>query len=140
MIGASQWVGITLLSLAFIWGFLFVFPKSPVKQIWWSTNKLVITLADECEVRININDESFTIRVGMVAVPSIYVEKISLRVAKKRMYALNWDADEIKAIEAPYITFPKPDILNIGYYKATLYAHTTEGFSKSKKFSLIVSD
>jgi len=60
MIGVSQWVGIALLSLAVVWGFLFVNPKSPVRKIWWSTSKIGITLADNSEVRFNANDENFT--------------------------------------------------------------------------------
>ena len=138
MIGTSQLVGIILLSLAGIWGFLFVNPKSPVKKIWWSTNKLGITLADNSEITADVNEENFTIRVGMVAVPSIYVSKISLKIETKRVWALNWEPMEVKATEAPYITFPKPHHLRKGCYKGCLCAHTPDGFSKSEKFSIKV--
>ena len=140
MIGASQWVGIALLSLAGVGGVLFVNPKSPVRKIWWSTNKLGITPADNSVIRVNANDENFTIRVGMVAVPSIYVSKISLKIARIRVWALNWEPMEVKATEAPYIKFTKPHQLGKGSYNASLYAYTPEGFSKSKKFSIRVDE
>ena len=111
-----------------------------MRKIWWSTSKLGITLADNSVIRVNANDENFTIRVGMVAVPSIYVEKISLRIARIRVCALNWEPMEVKAIEAPYIKFPKPYQLGKGCYNASLCAYTPEGFSKSKKFSIKVDE
>ena len=140
MIGASQWVGIALLSLAGVCGFLFVNPKSPVRKIWWSTSKLGLTVAQNTEVRVNANDEDSAIHVGMVAVPCIYVEKVRLKIGGTRIWALNWEPMEVKAIEAPYIKFPKPHQLGKGCYNARLYAHTPEGFSKSKKFSIRVDE
>ncbi|MFC1931153.1 hypothetical protein ACFLXJ_02995 [Chloroflexota bacterium] len=138
MIGASQFVGFALFSLAVVWFFLFVNPKSPVRRIWWSTSKLGITLADSSEFGININEEEFTIRVGLFAVPAIRVDKISLKIGQTRVWASNWKPMDIKAIEAPFIKFPKPHQLGKGQYYANLKAHTPEGFSKSEKFLIKV--
>ena len=140
MIGPSQWLGAVLLALAFVVGLLFVNPKSLVRRRWWSTSKLGITLADSSVIMVNANNENFTIRVGMVAVPSINVEKISLKIERIRVWALNWEPTEIKAIEARYIKFPKLYQLGKGRYNARLYAHTSEGFSKSNRFSIKVDE
>ncbi len=141
MITISLQLGIGLIAIGFIFGFLFVYPKSPVRRQWWSiSNKLSITLADNSVIRVNANDENFTIRVGMVAMSSFYVEKISLRIARIRVRALNWEPMGVKGMEAPYIKFPKPHQLGKGCYNASLYAHTPEGFSKSKKFSIRVDE
>ena len=140
MIGPSLWAGIVLLSLAIVWGFLFVNPKSPVRKIWLSTSKLGITPADGSVFGININEENFTIRVGLVAVPAIRVDRISLKIGRIKVWASNWKPMDIKAVEAPYVTFPKPHQLGKGQYYAKLKAYTPEGFSKSNQFLIKVDE
>ena len=75
MITVSLQLGIGLFALGCILGFLFVYPKSPVRRQWWSiSNKLSITPGDNSVIRVNANDENFTIGVGTVAMSSFYVE------------------------------------------------------------------
>jgi hypothetical protein len=135
MVSISQQVGIGLIAVATIWVFLFVCPKSPVKMIWWSVScKLGITLADDSEMQIGVNEENFTIRIGLIAVPSIQIDKISLKIGHTRLWASNWTPMEVKAVESQYINFTKPLKFGKGRYDASLCAHTPDGFSKSKKF------
>ena len=137
MISISQQIGIGLIIIAVILAFLFVSPLSPVKRKWWSaSSKLGITLADDIEViHEHINQDNFTIRVGLVAVPSIQIEKICLKLGQKKLWASNWETEEIKAIESKYVSFPNPK-LGEGNFNAKLFAYTPDGVSKSQKFSI----
>ncbi len=117
MIAISQQLGIGLIISGSIWSFLFIHPKSPVRKRWWSvSSKLGITLADNSKVQLDVSEKNFTIRVGLVAVPSIQVDKISLKIGHTRLWSSNWTPMDIKALEAPYINFPMPHQLGRGYY------------------------
>ena len=81
LIGVSQQVGIGLLIVGFIGGFLFINPKSPVRERWWSTSdKLRIQVVRNEDIKLGVGEGRFTVYIGFVAMPSIQVDKISLRI------------------------------------------------------------
>lgn len=137
MIEASQWVGIAILIFFAIFGFLFVNPKSPVKRRWWSaSNKLGITFDCDPDIIIENYSDTLSFRVGFIAIPSIRVERIRLKIGHTKVWASNWIPTGIKATEARYLNFPRPTELSKGYYDVTLFAYTPEGVSKSDKISI----
>jgi len=132
MIGASQWVGIAILILTAIWGFLFLNPKSPVKRRWWSvSNKLGITPVDVI-YNIDIGDSALTINVRLRTMSGIQVDEISLKIGRKRLVS-DYPPMFVKADEERHINFQIPNWIRKGTYQAYLIAHTPDGFSKSKK-------
>ena len=132
MIDIGQQLGIGLIIIAFIWAFLFVNPKSPVRKIWWSiSGKLGITALKNYW----FNDSTITIPVGYNVIPSVQVDRIALRIRRQRLIA-NYACETLEASGILYLQFPRPDWLNNGKYEAYLIAYTPEGFSKSKKFSI----
>ena len=112
-----------------------MYPKSPVKSKWWSaSNRLGITLADDTDT-VSIYKDSL-IRVGLVAVPSIQVDKIILKIAGNKPFGSDWESKIIKGNEAPHIRFPELQELDKGNYDARLYAYTPNGFARSEKFTV----
>ena len=136
MIGASQWVGIALLSLAVVWGFLFVNPKSPVRKYWWSVSS---RLGIVPITNVGVSDRDLTIHVGLRAVSVIRVDKIGLKIGCKQLLS-DWQTTRVEAGEHRYINFARPDWLYVGEYKASLIAYTPDGFSKSEKFLIKVDN
>lgn len=140
MIEISQQVGIGLIVVGFIWGFLFINPKSPVRKRWWSASgKLRIQVVRNADIELEAGEGSFIVYIGFVAMPSIQVDKISLRIGRRRFWASNWEPREVAATEAWYVSFLKSPQLGKGHYNAKVYAHTPDGLSKSEKVSAIVS-
>ncbi|MBA7644839.1 hypothetical protein ES703_52586 [subsurface metagenome] len=132
MIGVSQWVGIAILIFAGIWWLLFVNPKSPVRSRWWSiSNRLGITPTGEPRVY----KEYLAIRVALIAMPDIQIDRISLRIGCKHLLS-DWQPKLIRGDEGLYINFPRPTWLRKGQYEACLIAYTPDGLSKSRKFSI----
>ncbi len=141
MIGAVQWVGVAILIATAIWGFLFVNPKSPARKSWWSTSgKLAVQVIRNEAINIKVGEDGFVVYVGFVAMPSIKIDRISLTIGRRRLWASNWEAREIAATEAWYVSFPNPSQLSDGHYSGSVYAHTHDGVAKSKAVSIIVSN
>lgn len=140
MIDVSQQVGIGLLIVGFIWWLLFINPKSPVRERWWSTSgKLGIQVVRNADIKLGVGEDEFTVYIGFVAMPSIQVDKISLKIGRMRLWASNWAPREVAATEAWYVSFLKPHELGTGRYDGKVYAHTSDGCSKSERVSVIVS-
>jgi hypothetical protein len=141
MVDISQQVGIGLIIIACILALLFICPKSPVRKKWWSASgKLAITLADDSKVGVSVDEGNIIVRVGLIAIPSIQVDKITLRIGRMKPCVSDWKPMEVKAVESRYINFQKPSEISKGCYNARLCAYTPDGYSKSNKFSLEIYD
>jgi hypothetical protein len=134
LITISQQLGMALIVVAVIVGFLFVNPKSPVRRKWWSVSgELGVVVIS----KVGVSREYLTVHVGLRAVSVIQVDKIVLRIARKQLLS-DWKSARVEADETRYINFTRPNWLHIGDYRACVIAYTPDGFSKSEKFSLIV--
>jgi len=134
MIGPSQCAGISVWVLTAIWGFLFVYPKSPVRKYWWSVSgKLGVV-----HIRnVGITNRDLTIFVGFRAVSVIQIDKIVLKIGRKQLLS-DWEPRRVKADESCYIKFTRQNWLCAGEYNVRVIAYTPDGFSKSEKFPLTV--
>jgi len=140
MIGASQCIGIAILALTAIWGFLFVNPISPVKKYWWSASgKLTFIITQEPGYRATANNEYISVWIELVSWSGIMVDRIILKIGRKRIPSFDWRPHEVLAREHKFREFKRPDWLDMGVYKAHLIAYTPEGYSKSRKFMLEVT-
>lgn len=136
MITFSLQLGIGLIAIAGILGFLFVYSKSPVRRRWWSiSNKLGVKVLGN----VRVNNSSIEIEVGYVAVPSVQVDAIKLRIRRQPLEC-DWECQTIEATGRLYVKCPRPSWLRKGQYEACLIAYTPDGFSKSKKFSIRVDE
>ncbi len=141
MIGPSQWVGIALLSLAVVWGFLFVNPKSPVRKYWWSiSDKLVIVNMQYAGQGAKANAKYITVFTELRPRLHIMVDKIAIEIKRKKISSFHWKSHEVAVAEQILVNFERPDWLYAGVYEAKLIAFTPEGRSKSGKFTVEVND
>ncbi len=139
-IGASQCIGIAILALTAIWGFLFVNPISPVKKYWWSAlGKLTFMINQDPGHRAKANNEYISVWAALVSWQGIMVDRLVLKIGRKRISPFDWKPHEVFEREYKFIDFKRPDWLDMGVYEAQLIAYTPEGYSKSKKFMLEVS-
>lgn len=140
MIGGPQYVGIGVLALAAIWGFLFVNPISPVKKCWWSAlGKLTFMIDHDPGHGAKANNEYISVWVALVSWQGIMVDRLVLKIGRKRISSFDWKPHEVLEREYKFVDFERPDWLNMGVYEAQLIAYTHEGYSKSKMFMLEVS-
>ena len=140
MISFSQQLGIGLLVVACILGLLFVNPKSPIRRRWWSVSgKLAIQVVRNEDIELRVGEGRFTVYIGFVAMPSMQVDKISLKIGRMRLWASDWEPREVAATEAWYVSFVKPPQLSTGTYDSNVFAHTRDGHSKSKRVRTTVS-
>jgi len=136
LITISQQLGVALIAVGVILGFLFVNPKSPVKKKWWSiSNRLGVVPISI----IRVDAECITIHIGLRAVSEIKVDRIHLKIGRRDVPS-DWESSVVQADEAPYINFSRPQWLCSGEYKGHLVAYTPDGFSKSSKLCIEVSD
>jgi hypothetical protein len=140
MIGTSQCIGITILVLTAIFGFLFVNPKSPVKKYWWSAHGiLAIRTLQEPGYRAKDNIEYISVWVDLVSWSGIIVSKIDVKTGRERITSLDWKSHEVIGSEHKFLDFKKPVWLGMGEHEAQLIAYTPEGLSKSRKFVIEVT-
>lgn len=140
IIGASQCIGITILALTAIEGFLFVNPKSPVRKYWWSAaGKLAIRTLQEPGYRAKANIEYISVWVDLVSWSGIMVSKIVIKIGRKRITSSDWKSHEVIGSEHKFLDFEKPDWLGMDEHEAQLIAYTPEGLSKSRKFVIEVT-
>jgi hypothetical protein len=140
IIGTSQYIGIAILALTAIWGFLFVNPKSPVKKYWWSASgKLAITTLQTPGYKATVHNEYISVWVELASWSGIMVDRIILKVGRARMSSFDWKSHEVLAREHKFLDFKRPVWLCVGEYEAELIAYTPEGYSKSRKFILEVT-
>jgi hypothetical protein len=140
VIGPSQWVGIAFLSLAAVWGFLFINPRSPIRGRWWSvSNKLGIGIMSYTRPSVGIGNQYITIYMWLRAMSDIQVDKIVLQIGHKHLVS-DWDSRIIQGDETRYINFTRPQWFSVGQYEASLIAYTPYGFAKSGKFPVKVKD
>ncbi|HUV51597.1 MAG TPA: hypothetical protein VMW64_00805 [Dehalococcoidia bacterium] len=134
---ASLCVGIVMLMLATIWGFLFLCPKSPVKKYWWSIpDKLMFVIPKEPGYKATVHSEYVSVWVDLTSQSGIMVDRIAIKIGRKRIYSFEWKSHEVAAHEHKFLDFKRPDWLGTGKYEAKLIAYTTEGYSQSRKFIL----
>ncbi|MFH1775367.1 MAG: hypothetical protein ABH839_01730 [Chloroflexota bacterium] len=140
MIGVSQCIGIAILVLTAIWGFLFVNPMSPVKKYWWSASgKLAIMTQQTPGYEPRANSEYISVWVELTSWSGIMVDRIVIKIGQKRISSFDWNSHEVIAREHKFLDFGRPDWLCSGEYRVKLIAYTTEGYSKSRKFILKVN-
>ncbi|OGN90712.1 MAG: hypothetical protein A2158_03865 [Chloroflexi bacterium RBG_13_46_14] len=141
MIGASQCIGIVILGLTAIWGFLFVYPKSPVKKYWWSAlGKLTIMTPPQTPgYKSTVNNELISVWVDLTSWSGIMVEKIVIIIGREKTPSFDWTSHEVMGREHKFLDFKRPSWLGTGEYEAKLIAYTPEGYSKSEKFILEVT-
>jgi hypothetical protein len=139
LITVSQQLGIALIVVAIILGFLFVNPKSPVRKQWWLVSgKLgVVCINNRGFGNVGVGDKYLTIDIGLRAVSVIQVDKMVLKVGRKQLLS-DWVSKRVEADEIQYINFIRPSWLCAGNYEAYLIAYTPDGISKSEEFPLIV--
>ena len=140
MIGASQCVGIAILVLTAIGGFLFVNPMSPVKKYWWSASgKLVISSLQTPGYKAKVDSEYISVWVELTSWSGILVEKIVIKIGQKKIASFDWKSHDVITREHKFLDFKRPDWLGVGGHEAKLIAYTPEGYSKSSKFLLDVT-
>lgn len=136
LITISQQLGIALVVVGIVLVFLFVNPKSPVREKWWSiSGKLGVVLIH----KMGVGNEYLTAHVGLRAVSVIQVDKIVLKIGHESLLS-DWKSTRVEADETRYINFIRPNWLYAGDYAACLIAYTLEGFSRSEKFTLTVDN
>lgn len=139
MIGASQCIGIAILVLTAIFGFLFVNKMSPVRKYWWSASgKLAIMTLQTPGYKAKANSEYISVWVELTSWSGIMVDRIIIKIGRKRITSFDWTSHEVKAREHKFLDFKRPAWLGVGEYEAKVIAFTPEGYSKSKKFMLEV--
>jgi hypothetical protein len=136
---ACLYVGIPMLVLAAIWGFLFLCPKSPVKKhLWAIPDKLMFTTPQELGYEPKVKTECISVWVDLTSLSGIMVDMIALKIRwRKGIPSFEWNSHVLNK-ERKYLDFKRPDYLNAGKYKARLIAYTPEGYSKSREFILEV--
>ena len=135
----TLYTGIILLVIAAIWGFLFLCPKSPVKKCWWAiSDKLIFMVPQELGYEPTVTMEIISVYVDLTPKSGIMVDRIAIKIGRKRFYSFEWKAHKVVAHEKKFLDFIRPDWLGVGKHKASLIAYTPEGFSKSEKFILEV--
>ncbi len=136
---ASLFVGIVMLILATIWGFLFLCPKSPVKRYWWSIpDKLMFRTPQEPIYKATVSSEIVSVWVDLASPSSIMVDRIVLKIGRKKgILSFEWNPHVITT-EHKFLDFKRPDWLDVGKHGARLIAYTPDGYSKSGKFVLEV--
>lgn len=140
MIGASQHIGIAILVLTAIWGFLFVNPMSPAKKYWWSVSgKLAIMTLQTLGYKAKVDSEYISVWVELRPQSSIMVDKIVIKIGRERITSSDWKSHEVAEREHKFLDFKRPDWLGVGEHEAKLIAYTPEGYSKSRKFILEVT-
>jgi hypothetical protein len=137
MIGTSQYIGIAFLVLGAIWWFLFLNPKSPVKKYWWSIpDKLMFVIPQEPGYKASVNSECISVWVDLTSRSGITVDRIVLKIGRKEgIPSFEWNPHEIIIKKHKFLDFKRPDWLAVGKYEARLIAYTSEGYSKSGKFT-----
>jgi hypothetical protein len=137
MIG-THYTGIALLCLGIIWWFLFLYPKSPVKKYWWSiSNKLAVIIIKLGVYGAKANDKYITIHFGLRAQTTIKVNTITIKIkGYNEIPPFNWKTKEITADEHILISFITPIGLKTGDHQAQLKVYTSDGYSKSARFTL----
>ena len=132
---AYQWnIGLVLVIIGAIWGFLFVNPRSPVRKYCWSVSgKLGVVLIYNGRHNVGVGDSYLSVYVGLRALSDVQVDKINLRIMRKRLLS-DWKPKVIQGDNSQIINFPRPSWLHRGEYEAYLIAYTPDGFSKSEKF------
>jgi hypothetical protein len=139
MIGTSQYIGIAILVLAVIWGFLFVNPKSPVKKHWWSASeKLMIMTLQTPGYKATVNSGYISVWIDLTSHSGIMVDRIVMKIGWERITSFDWKSHEVMAREHKFLDFERPNWLSAGEHEAKLIAYTPEGYSKSGKFILEV--
>ncbi|MFC1945122.1 hypothetical protein ACFLWF_00030 [Chloroflexota bacterium] len=134
MINVSQQVGMGLLIITGIWAFLFVFPKSPVRNRWWSvSDKLGIIPLDA----VDVEKDFITINIGFRVLDEIQINKISLKTGRKSLPSV-WEPKLIQADHQEMVHFSRPKWLGVGEYKAYLKVETPNGYSKSKQMNVVI--
>ena len=141
MIDDLVYVGIGLLVLAFVWGILFIFPKSPIKKWCWSvSNKLSIAIIYYGGLPPGGNRNYLTVYGELRALSPIKVEKMILSIKRKKIISWDWKPHLVTGDESGYIDFYRPEWLRGGNHSVRLIAYTPHGYSKSEKFTLGVRD
>lgn len=136
---ASLYVGMAMLMLAIVWGFLFLHPKSPVKKYWWSIpDKLMFTMPQELGYQATVNNEIITAWVDLTSPSGIMVDRIVLKIERKEgIPSFEWNPQTITTKHA-FLDFHRPNWLTVGKYEARLIAYTPQGHSSSGRFTLEV--
>ena len=136
-----QYIGIAFFVLAFIWAYLFVLPFSPIKRYWWSaSDKLVIMTIEEPGYKAKANSEYITVWAELRPRSSIIVDRIDIKIGRKRCTSFDWKSHTVASSEHKFVDFERPDWLCAGEHEAKLIAYTPEGYSKSGKFVVEVTD
>lgn len=135
MIGTSQYIGIAILTLAIIWGLLFVNPKSPMKKCWWSASeKLMIITIQTPGYKVTVSNEYISVWVDLTSRSGIMVDRIAIKIGREEITSFDWNPHEVMIREHKFLDFKRPNWLSTGEYEAQLIAYTPEGYSKSGKF------
>jgi len=141
MLEPHLYVGLAFFVLAFIWTCLFVLPFSPVKRYWWSVpDKLVIMTLQKPGYKAKANSEYITVPAELRPRSSIMVDRIVIKIGRERVTSFDCKSHKVVARELKFLDFERPDWLGVGEHEAQLIAYTPEGYSKSEKFILEVTD
>ena len=131
MIGTNEWVGIIFFVLATVFGFLFVYPKSPVRRRWWSiSDKLSIT-----SLQADVDNKKLRVYIGIRTLSDIRIESIKLKIMGKLLVS-DWEPKSIVGDDTDYGYWGIPDKVPRGKHIVYMVAVTKDGFSKSPRFSI----
>lgn len=141
MITISQQLGIGLIIVAIILGFLFLNPKSPVKKHWWSvSDKFTIANMQYGGRNARGNGKYISVYAELRPRSIVQVDRIDIEIKRKKITSFDWTAKNITVHESMFVNFETPNWLGVGEYGAKLIAFTPEGKSKSGKFIVEVDN
>jgi len=95
-------------------------------------------IPQELGYKPTVRGELITVWVDLTPRSSIIVDRIALKIGRRRIYSFEWKSHEVVAHEHKFLDFKKPDWLGTGKYEAKLIAYTPEGYSKSEQFTFTV--
>ena len=141
MITSNFYIGLAFIIFSFIWLCLFVLPISPIKRRRWSIpSKLVVMTLENPGYKARATSEYISVWVELRPQSRIIVDRIVLKIGRKKFPSFEWKSHEVTGREHKSLDFKRPDWLHIGEYEINLIAYTPDGFSKSVKFILEVTN
>jgi hypothetical protein len=144
----SQWcVGLGAVIFGGIWGFLFLCPKSPIRQKCWYNSSLGVKLVSGLNfgtygdytkpnrMKDHIGGDSKVLRgdVDIVSLKGEIVDSIKLRLGRDLLES-DWEPQELDLKDCLEVKFFVPDYITPGRYKSYIVISNKNGKAKSPPF------